>query len=336
MQLRYNLTMKTYLVTGGLGFIGLNFIKKILENNDNFVINLDKQTYASNSIKIKDKNYKFIKGDICDRNIVDKIFKKNNIDFVVNFAAESHVDRSIENANQFYITNVLGTLNLLNIAKKYWKNDLSNHRFIQISTDEVYGDSEIEKFETSPLQPTSPYASSKASADLLVLSYIKTYNFPAMITRSSNNFGKYQFPEKLIPKFFVLSVLNKSLSLYFKNHIRDWLYVEDNVNAINLVLNKGKVGEIYNICANNQMSNEEITLKIINFVKNNINQQSTEKLIAQSNVRLTDDKIYNINCDKIKSLGFKTTNFDENLEKTLNFYKSNFDYLLNQFKKITN
>lgn len=327
--------MKTILVTGGLGFIGLNYIKTLLKDNSFFVVNLDKKTYASNDVKIKNKNYKFFKGDICDKKIVTKIFQNFNIDYVVNFAAESHVDKSIENPEIFFQTNVLGTLNLLKVAKKFWKNEFHLHRFLQVSTDEVYGDDETEKFETSPLNPTSPYACSKASADLVVKSFIKTYNFPAIITRSSNNFGEFQFPEKLIPKFFMLSVLNQSLPLYSKNHIRDWLFVQDNIKAINLALFDGKVGEIYNICANNQLTNEEITLKIINYVKKKINKQASEKLIIKTDTRITDDKIYNINCDKIKKLGFVPTKFEGNFIKTLDFYNENFNYLLKQSKKVT-
>lgn len=326
--------MKTILVTGGLGFIGLNYIKTMLKDDNFFIINLDKKTYASNDIKIKNKNYKFFKGDICDKKIVKKIFKKFYIDYVVNFAAESHVDKSIENPRIFFKTNVLGTLNLLEISRQFWENEFDKHRFIQISTDEVYGDSESEKFEESPLNPTSPYASSKASAELVVQTYIKTYNFPAIITRSSNNFGEFQFPEKLIPKFFMLSVLNKPLPLY-SNNVRDWLYVEDNINAINLALFKGKIGEIYNICANNLLTNKEITYKILDFVKNNINSKANSNLIVESNLRPTDDKIYRLNCEKIKKLGFKTTNFNENFVKTLKFYSNNFNYLIKQNEKIT-
>lgn len=324
--------MKTYLVTGGLGFIGLNYILKGLENKDNFIINLDKKTYASNNINIKNKNYKFYKGDICSKTLVEKIFKTHKIDYVINFAAESHVDRSFEDSEKFFKTNVLGVLNLLNICKKYWKNDLKNHRFIQISTDEVYGDSDEEKFENSSLSPNSPYASSKASADLLVLSFIKSFSFPALITRSTNNFGAYQSPEKLIPKIFIESSLNKKLPLYNKNHVRDWLYVEDNIKAINLVLNKGKIGEIYNISAKNQKTNLGICEKIIDYVKQNINPSANKNLITNEVNRLKDDKIYNINSDKIKSLGFTITDFETNFTSTLNFYKQNYNYLLNQYK----
>lgn len=328
--------MKTILVTGGCGFIGSNFIKHILKTNEYNIVNLDKLTYASNKSYLKDieinKNYVFYKGDICDSKILNKIFKKHNIDYVVNFAAESHVDRSYAYSSLFIKTNVLGMVNLLDTCKKYWKN-YENHRFIQISTDEVYGSTEKECTEINNLNPSSPYSSSKASAELIALSYYKSFNFPVMITRSSNNFGQNQHPEKLIPKAFITLSCNESFYLYgHGNNLRDWLFVEDNINGIKLVLEKGKIGEIYNISAKNEISNNEIVKMIIDYVKLNINENANYDLIKYTNDRLAHDFRYNISNEKIKQeLGFKVSNnFKENLYKTLDYYKDN----LNYYKKL--
>lgn len=328
--------MITYLVTGGLGFIGSHYIDSIINNTKNLVINIDKQTYASNKDRfLFNKNYKFVLGDISDEELVESIFKKYDIDYVINFAAESDVDNSYNDFYTFVKTNVLGTANLLNIAQKYWKNK-KNKRFIQISTDEVYGQStqDTEFFETDPINPSSPYACTKATAEMLVKNFVYNYNFPAIITRSSNNFGSYQHKEKLIPNTF-LSCYQKSKIPLHKNskyHKRNWLYVKDNVNAINLILSRGKVGEIYNICSENELTNIEIIEKIIKYFKDNLNANISNKAIKIVNIRPLDDERYKLNCDKIKNLGFVQTDFEKNFQKTLNFFKNNVEYLLNQGK----
>jgi dTDP-glucose 4,6-dehydratase len=254
-------TMKL-LITGGAGFIGSNFIRYILrEHPDWQVVNLDKLTYAGNLLNLKDiegnPHYKFVKGDIADRELVDKLFREEEFDAVVNFAAESHVDRSILDASPFIETNVKGTQVLLEAARQY-----AVDRFIQISTDEVYGSlGETGKFtEESPLQPNSPYAASKAAADMLCRAYHKAYGLPIVITRSSNNYGPYQFPEKLIPLMIRNAILGKELPVYGEGkQVRDWLYVEDNCRAIALVLERGRIGEIYNIGGGCEKRNIEVS-----------------------------------------------------------------------------
>jgi len=336
--------MKTYLITGGCGFIGSNYILKMVQNPDNYIINLDNLTYASNKNYLRNiekyKNYKFIKGDICNQKVVEKIFKKYNIDYLINFAAESHVDRSYLDPSLFVKTNVLGVVNLLNICKNHWK-DYSCHRFIQISTDEVYGSSvtntnkkqnkvSTEFYECDKLNPSSPYSSSKASAELIALSYFKCYNFPVIITRSSNNFGINQHPEKLIPKTFLSCIQNQKINVYGSGkQKRDWLSVNDNINAINLILEKGKIGEIYNISAKNPIENIEVIKKIIKYTQKNKLSKVTMKNITHVADRIAHDFEYNINNEKIKQLGFVTNNnFDEELFKTLDYYKNNINLLL--------
>jgi len=260
--------MKNILITGGAGFIGSNFVHYIFKiTEDYYVINLDKLTYAGNpenlagiGEKFPDR-YKFIHGDICDNELIEKIFDEYNPDYVVNFAAESHVDRSILYPNLFIETNVLGASTLLNIAKKKWINDFESKRFLQVGTDEVYGtlpedNPEIKFTEQTPIQPHSPYSASKASADLLVQAYFDTYQFPSLITRCSNNYGPYQFPEKLIPLMINNAVNNKELPVYGDGkNIRDWLFVEDHCDGIFTVLMNGKIGEVYNIGGNNEIKN---------------------------------------------------------------------------------
>lgn len=326
--------MITYLVTGGLGFIGSHYIDSIIEDKKNFVINLDKQTYSSNIDRfLFNKNYKFVLGDICDEELVESIFKKYDIDYVLNFAAESHVDNSYNNFYTFVKTNVLGTANLLSKSQKYWKNK-KNKRFIQISTDEVYGPNkqDNEFFETDEVNPTSPYATTKASAEMLVKNFVFNFDFPAIITRSSNNFGSYQHKEKLIPKTFLSCYQKSKISLYKNSrlHKRNWLYVKDNVNAINLVLKNGNVGEIYNICSDDEFTNLDMIEKIINYCNENIDENISNKLIKLENSRPLDDERYKINSDKIKKLGFKQTDFEKNFKHTLNFYKNNIDNLVNR------
>ena len=267
--------MKTYLITGGAGFIGSNFIHYMFNKfkEETFIINFDKLTYAGNLDNLKGveilRNYKFIKGDICDIEALEEIFKNYDIDYIVNSAAESHVDRSIEDPSIFIKTNVLGTQTLLDVAKKYWITNngfKQGKRYIQISTDEVYGSLGKEGYftEKTPIDPYSPYSSSKASADLIVKAYYDTYKMPINITRCSNNYGTYQFPEKFIP-LIINNCLNKNnIPIYGGGrNVRDWLYVEDHCIAIDLVLSKGIIGETYNIGGNNEKENIQIVKYII-------------------------------------------------------------------------
>lgn len=306
------------LVTGGAGFIGSNFIKYILKKYLTYkIINLDKLTYAgnlNNLTEIKNnKNYKFVKGDICNQKIVEKLIK--DIDIIINFAAESHVDRSIIEPSAFLKTNIFGTYTLLEAAKKY-----SIKRYIQISTDEVYGSIEKGAFkETDSLNPSSPYSASKASADLLVMSYFTTYKLPVLITRSSNNFGPNQYPEKIIPLFITNILRGKKIPVYGDGlNIRDWIYVIDNCRAIDLVLHKGKIGEIYNIGANNEKTNMELTKIILD------KMGKPTGLIEYVKDRLGHDRRYAVDCSKIKKLGFKPKyEFIIALKKTIEWYKNN-------------
>ncbi|MGB2705629.1 MAG: dTDP-glucose 4,6-dehydratase [Candidatus Omnitrophota bacterium] len=308
---------KRILITGGAGFIGSNFVKYVLKMSKTKVINLDKLTYSGNLDNLKDveKNprYKFVKGDICDKKLVSKLAKK--CDAIVNFAAESHVDRSIKDAKEFVRTNVIGTQVLLDAAKKY-----KIRRFIHISTDEVYGSIDKGYFsEDSPLMPNSPYAASKAAADLLVRSYFVTYKLPVIIVRSSNNFGPYQHPEKIIPLFVTNALLNKKVPLYADGtNVREWLYVLDNCDAINFVLNFGKAGEIYNIASGNEMKNIELTRKILSLLG------KERRLIKFVKDRPGHDKRYALNVGKISKLGWKPRyKFKDALKETVLWYREN-------------
>ena len=308
------------LVTGGAGFIGSNFIKYMLANSNHNIINVDKLTYAGNLDNLKDiadhKNYKFIKGDICNQELIKQVVGQN-IDMIINFAAESHVDRSLDNPNLFFKTNVLGTQILLDAAVE---NDIK--KFIQISTDEVYGPGQTGEFHTEEdtLAPTNPYAASKASADLLVLSYQHTYGLPINITRSTNNYGPYQYPEKIIPLFITNLLENKKVPLYGDGrHIRDWLYVKDHCRAIELIINKGKTGEIYNISSNNRFKNIELTKKILT------NLNKSEEYIEYVKDRQGHDRAYFIDASKIKEqLNWQPEyDFFKGLKETIHWYKSN-------------
>lgn len=312
--------MSTILVTGGAGFIGSNFIHYILENYDDQIINFDKLTYAGNLDNLKDiednDNYKFVKGDICNRDLVEDIID-DSIDYIVNFAAESHVDRSIAGAGIFVETNVRGTQVLLEVAKEY---DIK--KFVQISTDEVYGSLGDTGYftEESPLKPNSPYSASKASADLMVRAYNKTYGLPINITRSSNNFGPYQYPEKLIPLFVTNAMEDKKLPVYGDGkNVRDWLYVEDNCRAIDVVMREGEIGEIYNIGGDNEMTNFAITQKILEVL------EKPSSLINYVEDRPGHDYRYAINSSKIKNeLNWKPDyEFYDSLVKTVLWYNEN-------------
>ena len=307
------------LVTGGLGFIGSNFIRYTLNRYPDYqIVNLDKVTYAGNPESLKDiednPQYKFVKGDICDERIVDGIVK-DSVDAIVNFAAETHVDRSIINPADFIKTNVYGTYVLLEAAKKHKVS-----KILYISTDEVYGSIEKGSFtEESPLRPNSPYAASKASADLLVRSYYITYGLPVLITRSSNNFGPYQYPEKLIPLFITNALEKRRLPLYGDGkNIRDWLYVIDNCEAIDLILHRGEGGQVYNIGGGKELTNIEITHTILKQLGKGDN------LIKFVKDRPGHDRRYALNCTKIKGLGWRPKhNFASALTETIKWYEEN-------------
>lgn len=332
--------MKTYLVTGGAGFIGSNFIHYMLKKYEKIkIINLDKLTYAGNLENLKaiekDDRYEFIQCDICDKELLKDIFKKNNIDYVVNFAAESHVDRSITDPEIFVKTNVLGTLNLLNAAKNSWETKegfMAGKKFLQVSTDEVYGSLGTEGFfmETTPLDPHSPYSASKTGADLLVKAYADTYKMPVNITRCSNNYGPYQFPEKLIP-LIINNCLNKNpLPVYGDGlNVRDWLYVEDHCKAIDMVINSGREGEVYNIGGHNERTNIKIVKTIIQYISETVDSSVNESLIKHVEDRKGHDKRYGIDPTKIKNeLGwYPETTFEEGIKKTIEWYLNNKEWL---------
>ena len=314
--------MKNILVTGGAGFIGSNFINKILNERDDYnIINLDKLTYAGNLENLKSsekkKSYTFIKGDITNNEVVSRIFEKYKIKFVINFAAESHVDRSILGSEVFFRTNVIGTNVLLEAARKY-----EVEKFLQVSTDEVYGSLGSEGYftETTPLSPNSPYSSSKASADLMALAFYHTYGLPVVITRCSNNYGSYQFPEKLIPLMIINALNNKKLPVYGDGlYVRDWIFVHDHNSAINLVFEKGKIGEVYNIGASNEMPNIKIIKLILEYLG------KSEDLIQYVKDRPGHDRRYAIDSTKIKNeLKWKPEfSFDEAIKSTIDWYIKN-------------
>ncbi len=303
--------MKTYLVTGGAGFIGSNFILYMLNKYEDInIINLDKLTYAGNLENLKSienyKRYEFVEGDICDKELVSMLFKKYHINYVVHFAAESHVDRSIKEPEVFAKTNILGTVNILNCAKNAWENEQGFEegvKFLQISTDEVYGSLGSKGFfkETTPLDPHSPYSSSKAGADLIVKAYYDTYKMPINITRCSNNYGPFQFPEKLIPLLINNCLNHKRLPVYGDGmNIRDWLFVEDHVKAIDMVINNGRIGEIYNIGGHNERTNIQIVKTVISYINENVDKNVSESLIKYVEDRKGHDRRYGIAPDKIK------------------------------------
>lgn len=312
-------TMYKILVTGGAGFIGSNFIRYMLGKYDYKIVNLDLLTYAGNISNLNDlknnKNYTFIKGDICDEQLADKIIS-DGIDVIINFAAESHVDRSITDPGIFIKTNVLGTQNLLEQAKKY------KIKMIQISTDEVYGSLGSTGYftENTPIDASSPYSASKASADLLVMAYHRTFGIDVNITRCSNNYGPYQFPEKLIPLFITNAMENKQVPLYGDGlNVRDWLFVEDHCSAIDTVLHKAKPGKIYNIGGNNEKTNRYITDTVLKHLGKD------ESLIKYVKDRLGHDRRYAIDATKIKTeLGWQPKYvFEEAIVKTIQWYIDN-------------
>ncbi|MFW9856168.1 MAG: dTDP-glucose 4,6-dehydratase [Candidatus Thorarchaeota archaeon] len=327
------------LVTGVAGFIGSNFVYYYLEKHkDREIIGIDKLTYAGNLDNLsklsehQKKRFTFIKGDIIDRTLIEKIFSKYEIDGVINFAAESHVDRSIHESQIFLKTNILGTHNLLDTSKHFWfRNEgwLDNKKYVQISTDEVYGSLGKTGFftEKTPLDPRSPYSASKASADLIVKAYFDTFKMPMNITRCTNNYGFYQFPEKLIPLMINNALNLKSLPIYGDGkYIRDWLYVEDHCNAIDLIFEEGRNGEIYNIGGNNEIENLSVVRILIEKLREKTgDERITEDLIQHVKDRPGHDRRYAIDSRKIKNeLGWEPQmSFEEGLEKTIDWYIEN-------------
>ncbi|SHJ79947.1 dTDP-glucose 4,6-dehydratase [Clostridium amylolyticum] len=332
--------MKTYLVTGGAGFIGSNFVHYMLNKYEDIkLINFDKLTYAGNLENLKavegKANYVFVQGDICDKELVEGLFEKYDIDYVVNFAAESHVDRSIKMPEIFAQTNVLGTVTLLNAAKKAWEVNGSwkeGKKFLQVSTDEVYGSLGNTGYftETTPLDPHSPYSSSKTGADLMVKAYADTYKMPVNITRCSNNYGPYQFPEKLIP-LLINNCLNKrTLPVYGDGlNVRDWLYVEDHCKAIDMVINNGKLGEVYNVGGHNERTNIQIVKTVIAYLNESVDKEITEALIKYVEDRKGHDRRYGIDPEKIKNeLGwYPETTFEVGIKKTIQWYLDNQEWM---------
>lgn len=341
--------MRTYLVTGGAGFIGSNYLHYMFGKYGDTIriINVDKLTYAGNLENLKDiekrDNYTFIKADICDADAMNRIFEENDIQRVVHFAAESHVDRSIKNPDVFVKTNVLGTLNLLNAAKNAWQlpdeTFKPDHKFLHVSTDEVYGS--LDKpdtyfYETTPYDPHSPYSASKASSDLLVKAYMDTYHFPANITNCSNNYGPYQFPEKLIPLIIHNALSGTSLPVYGDGkNVRDWLYVDDHCKGIDMVQEKGRLFETYNIGGHNEKQNIEIIHIILDTLgemlpddderKKHIN----EDLITYVQDRKGHDRRYAIAPDKIKQeVGwYPETKFADGIRKTIEWFFEHEDWM---------
>ena len=338
--------MKTYLVTGGAGFIGSNFIHYMLRRNqDIHILNVDALTYAGNLENLseydQDSRYTFAHVDIRDKEALTQLFETYHPDYVVNFAAESHVDRSIEDPGAFADTNVMGTVALLGVAESFWNDgqgSYGDHKYLQVSTDEVYGslpldDPEAFFRETTPLSPHSPYSASKASADMFVKAWHDTYGFPAVITRCSNNYGPYQFPEKLIPLMIENCLEHKALPVYGDGlNVRDWLYVDDHCKAIAMVLEGGTLGEVYNVGGHNERNNLYIVKRIISEVARITGDtQITEDLISYVTDRKGHDRRYGIAPDKIKEeLGwYPETPFEEGIVTTINWYLENREWVKN-------
>lgn len=332
---------KTLFITGGAGFIGSHVVRLFLNKYPDYqIVNLDKLTYAGNLENLKDienkSNYRFEKVDIVDKNAINILFERYRPDAVIHLAAESHVDRSISNPTEFIFTNIIGTVNLLNAARKIWAEDIENKLFYHVSTDEVYGSLGDEGFfvEETPYDPKSPYSASKASSDHLVRAYNHTFGLPIVISNCSNNYGPNQFPEKLIP-LAINNIKNmKPIPIYGKgDNVRDWLYVVDHVEAIDTVFHKGKVGETYNIGGNNEWSNLELIKKLCQTMDKMLNRSpgTSESLITFVKDRAGHDFRYAIDCTKLTSnLGWKPSlQFEEGIELTVDWYLNNQEWLKN-------
>ena len=331
---------KTVLVTGGCGFIGANFVRLLLETRQDWrVINLDKLTYAGNLHNLEDvsahPDYRFVRGDICEQTLLDKLFQEEQIDTVVHFAAESHVDRSITGPAEFIRTNITGTFTLLESAKKSWlDNGLNNDqcRFLHVSTDEVYGSLGATGFftEQTPYDPRSPYSASKASSDHLVRAYFHTYGLPVLLTNCSNNYGPYQFPEKLIPLMLNNGMQGKELPVYGDGgNVRDWLYVQDHCEAIVRVVEQGRLGEAYNIGGHNEKNNLQVVALLCDMLDEKLGPlpsgETRRSLITFVKDRLGHDRRYAIDANKIdQELGWTPKyTFEQGIEKTVTWYLNN-------------
>ena len=333
--------MRNILVTGGAGFIGSHLVRLLVNKYPNYhIINMDVLTYAGNLENLKDieykENYSFVKCDICDVEKVNQVFKKHQIDSVIHLAAESHVDRSINDPFSFAQTNVMGTLNLLQAAKESWNGNFTNHLFYHVSTDEVYGSLGEEGFftEETAYDPHSPYSASKASSDHFVRAFADTYGLPTVISNCSNNYGSYQFPEKLIPLFINNIVNNKPLPVYGTGeNVRDWLFVDDHARAIDVIFHKGKLGETYNIGGFNEWKNIDLIKVMIKTVDRFLGREegTSDKLITYVTDRAGHDVRYAIDSSKLKNeLGWEPSlQFEEGIEKTVKWYLENQEWLNN-------
>jgi dTDP-glucose 4,6-dehydratase len=331
--------MQTILITGGAGFIGSHVIRHFLKKYPEYrIVNVDKLTYAGNLLNLKDveamPNYHFVKADIQDTQAMQQVFEDFEVSKVIHLAAESHVDRSIENPMDFILTNIVGTVNLLNAAKAFWKDDMPGKLFYHISTDEVYGSLGEEGFftESTAYDPRSPYSASKASSDHLVRAYHHTFKLPVVISNCSNNYGSFQFPEKLIPICINNIKNNKPLPVYGKGeNIRDWLYVEDHAAAIDCIFHKGRIGETYNIGGNNEWTNIDLIRVLCRVMDNKLGQTpgTSEKLITFVKDRAGHDLRYAIDATKLKmELGWEPSlQFEQGIELTVDWYLNNHEWL---------